>query len=76
MQIESITYDGHRAILKAIRIVLPDVVLQCCLIHLQKDYRIWLTKNPQSNASYDLKQITSKLHSINTRYDLGLWLLK
>jgi hypothetical protein len=76
VQIESITCDGHRAILKAIRVVLPDIVLQRCLVHLQKDCRIWLTKNPQSSAGYDLKQITSKLHLINTHYDLGLWLLK
>lgn len=40
VQIESITCDGHRVILKAIKTVLPNVVLQRSLVHLQRDCRI------------------------------------
>ena len=57
VQIESITSDGHKAILKAVREALPDAVQQRCLVHIQRDCRIWLTKNPKSFAGYDLKKI-------------------
>jgi len=36
VQIESITTDGHKSILKAIRKSLPDVVAQRCLVHIQR----------------------------------------
>lgn len=75
VQIESITTDGHRSILKAIKEVLPDAILQRCIVHIQRDCRIWLTKNPQSIAGYQLKKITSKMHTITTHYDLSFWLL-
>lgn len=75
VQIESVTSDGHKSILKAIRTVLPNAKLQRCLVHLQRDCRIWLTKNPKSEAGYDLKQITSKIHLIKTYDYLSIWLL-
>lgn len=76
IQIESVTCDGHKAILKAIKKVLPNVILQRCLVHIQRDCRIWLTKNPKSNAGYDLKQITATMHQITNYNELNLWLLK
>lgn len=76
VQIESVTSDGHKAILKAIKTVLPKAKLQRCLVHIQRDCRVWLTKNPKSFAGYDLKQITSKMHTINSYDELSLWLLK
>lgn len=75
VQIESVTSDGHKAILKAIKTVLPDAKLQRCLVHIQRDCRIWLTKNPKSFAGYDLKQITSKIHLITSYAELSIWLL-
>ena len=75
VQIESVTSDGHKSILKAVKEVLPDAVLQRCLVHIQRDCRIWLTKHPKSFAGYDLKQITSKMHTIKNHYQLTFWLL-
>jgi len=75
VQIESVTSDGHKSILKAVKEVLPDAVLQRCLVHIQRDCRIWLTKHPKSFAGYDLKQITSKMHTIKNHYQLSFWLL-
>ncbi len=75
VQIESVTSDGHKSILKAIKEVLPHAKHQRCIVHIQRDCRIWLTKNPQSSAGYQLKKITSKMHTINSHYDLSFWLL-
>lgn len=76
VQIESVTCDGHKAVLKAIKTVLPGTTLQRCLVHIQRDCRIWLTSNPKSFAGYDLKRITSKLHTITSQYQLNNWLLE
>ena len=76
VQIESVTSDGHKSILKAVRKAIPTVILQRCLVHIQRDCRIWLTKNPKSLVGYDLKKITSVIHLITTHYELSFWLLK
>lgn len=76
VEIESITCDGQRSMLKAIREVLPEVQLQRCIVHIQRDCKTWLSKNPQSEAGFKLKQITAKLHLINTHYQKSFWLLE
>ncbi len=75
VQIESVTCDGHKSIIKAVKEILPDIPMQRCLVHIQRDCRIWLTKNPQSIAGFELKLIVSKLHLINTYNELSYWLL-
>ena len=36
LQIASITCDGHKATLKAIKKIMPAVVVQRCLVHIQR----------------------------------------
>lgn len=74
VQIESITCDGHRAILKAISKVCTDVKLQRCIIHIQRMCRIWLSANPKSSAGIDLRRIISKLHLIKSEIEKQIWL--
>ena len=74
LQIESVTCDGHKAMLKAIRYALPNTLIQRCIVHIQRDCRIWLTQNPKSEAGVELKRIVSKLHLIKTQNDKVFWL--
>lgn len=76
VQIESVTSDGHKSILKAVKDALPNTIHQRCVVHIQRDCRIWLTKYPKSFAGYDLKLITAKIHTIKTHYQLSFWLLE
>jgi len=64
VQIESITCDGHKALLKAIRKVSSQIILQRCLVHIQRMCRIWLTIRPKSQAGSDLRLLVNKLHQI------------
>jgi hypothetical protein len=75
VQIESITCDGHRALLRAIRKVCPGVTLQRCVIHVQRMCRIWLSSKPKSIPGRELRRIVSTLHLISTRGQLSFWLL-
>jgi hypothetical protein len=75
VQIESITCDGHRALLKAVRKVCKEVVVQRCLIHIQRMCRIWLTARPQSQAGIELRRIVSSLHRIRTPTERDYWIV-
>lgn len=74
VKIESITCDGHRAILKAINKVCKDVKLQRCIIHIQRMCRIWLSANPKSEAGIQLRRIISKVHLIENEIQKQIWL--
>ncbi len=75
VQIESVTTDGHKSMLKALKEVLPDAKRQRCIVHIQRDCKNWLTKSPKSVAGYELRKIISKIHTIKTHFELSYWLL-
>lgn len=74
IQIESIICDGHRAILKAVRKVCTNVILQRCTVHVQRECKIWLTANPKSEAGYTLLKITNQLGNIDSHYKAQVWM--
>ena len=57
VQIESITCDGHKAMLKAIRKAYKRVILKPFVIHIQRMCRIWLTQHPKSPLGLELRAI-------------------
>lgn len=75
IRVESITCDGHRAILKAIKKVFKkEIIVQRCLVHIQRMSRIWLTKAPKSIAAQELRKLTQKIHLIQTHQQKLYWL--
>jgi len=74
IQIESITCDGHKAILKAIKSVCHEVVLQRCVVHIQRECRVWLTTNPKSIEGLSLLKIINQLHTIKNHYQSQVWM--
>lgn len=75
VNIESITCDGHPALLKAIRDTCSHVTAQRCLVHIQRMCRIWLTLRPKSNPAMELRFIVSKLHLIRTYQERDQWIV-
>ena len=57
IEIESITCDGHKAILKAARTVCPNIPLQRCIFYIQNMCRIWLTRYPKTEVGKDLMKL-------------------
>ncbi len=74
LTIESITCDGHRAILKAIRKTCNGVILQRCVVHIQRECKIWLTQNPKSEAGLSLLAVVSKLSTVKTHVQAQHWM--
>jgi hypothetical protein len=75
VHIESITCDGHKSILKAIKKSLPDVVVQRCLVHIQRMCLLWLTRFPKHTAGVELRGLVLLLLRIKTDNDRLQWTL-
>ena len=73
VQIESITTDGHKSILKAIKKSLPDVITQRCLVHIQRMCLLWLTRYPRHLSGIELRQLVLLLMKIKTENDRKFW---
>lgn len=73
VQIESITTDGHKSMLRAIRKSLPDVPAQRCLIHIQRMCLLWLTRFPKHPAGMELRALVLMLLRIKTENDRLYW---
>ena len=75
VQIESITCDGHRAILKAINKACGDVTVQRCLVHIQRSCMNWLSNKPKTLPGIELRKIISKVHLIESQLDRDYWIV-
>jgi hypothetical protein len=73
VQIESITTDGHKSILKAIKKSIPDVVAQRCLVHIQRMCLLWLTRFPKHSSGVELRHLVTLLLWIKTDNDRIYW---
>jgi hypothetical protein len=74
VHIESITTDGHKSALKAIRKSLPEVTVQRCLIHIQRMCLLWLTRFTKHLAGIELRQLVLMLLKIKTNNDRLYWI--
>ena len=71
----AIVGDGQKGMHKAIKEVFPRVIIQRCQFHVIKYVRTKLTRNPESKAAIELKEITLQIAKIKTKKDLEVWLI-
>jgi transposase-like protein len=69
LEIASITCDGHKATLKAIKKVMPTVIVQRCLVHLQRMSLLWVTANPTYDSGRELRSLILMINRIKTYND-------
>ena len=73
IQIESITTDGHKSVLKAIKKSIPYARVQRCLVHIQRMCLLWLTRYPMHIAGQELRQLVLLILKIKTNNDRLYW---
>jgi transposase-like protein len=66
---KAITMDGHRFVIQAILEVWPEVLIQRCLFHIQRQGLQWLRVYPKTEAGRDLRTILSCVTEIKTGED-------
>jgi hypothetical protein len=76
VQLESITTDGHKSILKAIKKSMPEVTVQRCLVHIQRMCLLWLTRYPKHISGQELRSLVLQLLKIKTNNDKLFWTSK
>lgn len=74
LRLESITTDGHKSILKAIKKSVPQVIIQRCLVHIQRMCLLWLTRYPKHQAGQELRQLVLQILKIKNNNDRLFWI--
>lgn len=73
IKIESITTDGHKSILKAIKRTSKDIIVQRCLVHIQRMCLLWLTQYPKQLAGQELRHLVLLILKIKNENDRLAW---
>lgn len=53
----AITIDGNTSIIRAIKDVWPDIIIQRCLVHIQRQGLAWLRRYPKLKESKELRKV-------------------
>lgn len=69
-----IVCDGQRGLLAAIRSVWPQALIQRCVIHIHRQSRLWLTKEPKTKAGRELLNIVDQLLLVRTLRQKRRWI--
>ncbi len=62
----SVTVDGNPQVIRVLRMLWPDAVLQRCLVHIQRQGLSWCRVNPKTPAARQLRQIFLRVNRIAT----------
>lgn len=62
----SCTLDGNPVAIKAMRTIWPNIVIQRCLVHIQRQGLSWCRRNPKTPASRKLRDIFLGITHIRT----------
>ena len=71
---KAITTDGHTQVTYAIAKVYPNIILQRCLYHIQRQGLSWLRTYPKTQAGKDLKELLLTLSTIKTETEKNTFL--
>lgn len=64
----SITIDGNTSVIRALKAVWPDITIQRCLAHIQRQGLSWLRRYPQLEASKKLRKIYLNIFGIENHF--------
>jgi hypothetical protein len=72
-QPDAVVCDGQRGIFKAIGQLWSGIVIQRCHVHVRRNIRIKLTRNPQTVAGADLQWLMSQLGQVNDEDSMAVF---
>ncbi len=70
----SLTVDGNRQVIKVLKMLWPDVVVQRCLVHIQRQGLSWCRISPKTPYARRLRQIFLQVTRITTASDRDAFL--
>lgn len=76
VDVYSVTCDGHKAILKAIKKAYPEAIIQRCTVHVKRQCRNYLSNSPLTIQGQELLKISKKITQIKTQEESAKWLIE
>ncbi len=70
----SCTVDGNPQLTKVLRSLWPDVAVQRCLVHIQRQGLVWCRNVPKTTYARKLRKIFLKVTKIHTKKDQATFL--
>jgi transposase-like protein len=64
---EAVTIDGNTSVIRALKAVWPDIIIQRCTTHIQRQGLSWLRRYPKMQASKDLRRILLSISEVKDR---------
>jgi hypothetical protein len=75
IDIAAVTCDGKKSIIRAVKKAYPAAIVQRCMVHVQRDVRLWLTRKPKMQASKELRYLVGLLHHIRGIVEQHMWVI-
>jgi len=69
-----VTMDGHQKVMQAFEDTWPQITIQRCLCHIQREGMRWLRTFPKTQAAGELRALLSKLCEVHTIKERDLFL--
>lgn len=73
---KAITIDGNTTVIRALNAVWPNIEVQRCLAHIQRQGLSWLRRFPKLEAAKRLRQLLLTITEIKTENDKNLFIRK
>lgn len=70
----AITVDGNTSVIRAIKEVWPEIILQRCKTHIQMQGLAWLRRPPKLEVSKELQKVFLILSRVDTRSDKKIFI--
>lgn len=74
VEVYSVTCDGHASILKAVKKVYPNAIIQRCVVHVKRQAGSWLGKYPKLDISVELLKFIRQITRIESVAQVNDWL--
>jgi len=65
----SFTVDGNPQVIRTLKTLWPDIIIQRCLIHIQRQGLMWCRRNPKTIYARRLRDIFIQIAHIRTKTD-------
>lgn len=71
---KSATVDGNQHLIKILRMLWPEIIIQRCLVHIQRQGLMWCRRNPKRTDAKHLRKLFLQVISIQTEADRDFFL--
>lgn len=70
----AVVCDGQKGILKAVNYLWSGIVIQRCLVHVERNIHTKLTRHPQTVAGQDLSWLLTQIWQVKTDIDMAIFI--